>query len=461
MIIVAIHPAAARLHDRDMLSLGEPTFVWTREDLVESEAAPEEEVMDPAAARRLFPATQASQPERAGPKADTARQPAVATNKQRSQAKLQRRIAEECLEATLEARERARQAMRATPGAQADPRAAAELGDDWIDVLLDEEEALTADVLLVIWAALQGRPESPAGGGKRRSFQDEFEVTIPRKVKAADINKYLELAFGDAFEPLPEAAQGKHTRVCASETADAIRRGITIRGEEVKAHSKKRKTESDDSDTGDEEGTKTVKKGKDMGQTKGNGKQWFSGCYGCGEDHRWSACQAVGPLGQRKRCTRCDKIGHIAKVCADAAPARAAYIKKYGKPSSNRICRIRSAIGETAGAAAPRTRGIGTQATAPGAGTRTSEGAPGRETRRAGTGETGERRAATRAGKGAENAPAEGAERRATSATTQTGRGNAAGVVTEARAETASPRRSKRLKPEEGTAGHRPCSGLT
>ena len=291
MIMVAIHAAAARLHDRDMLFLGEPTFMWTREDLVESEAAPEEEVMDPAAA----------QPERAGPKADTARQPVVATNKQRSQAKLQRRIAEECLEATLEARERARQAIRATPGAQAELWAAAELGDDWIDVLLDEEEALTADVLLVIRAALQGRPESPAGGGKRRSFQDEVEVTIPRKVKAADINKYLELAFGDAFEPLPEAAQGKHTIVCARNTADAIRRGITIRGEEVKAHTKKRKTESDDSDTGDEEGTKTVKKGKDVGQTKGDGKQWFSGCYGCGEDHRWSACQVVGPPGTEEK----------------------------------------------------------------------------------------------------------------------------------------------------------------
>ena len=199
-------------------------------------------------------------------------------------------------------------------------------------MLLDEEEALTADVLLVIRAALQGRPESPAGGGKRRSFQDEVEVTIPRKVKAADINKYLELAFGDAFEPLPEAAQGKHTIVCERKTADAVRRGITIRGEEVKAHSKKRKTESDDSDTGDEEDTKTAKKGKDVGQTRGDGKQWFSGCYGCGEDHRWSACQAVGPLGQRKKCTRCGKIGHVAKVCADAAPARATYINKYGKP---------------------------------------------------------------------------------------------------------------------------------
>ena len=199
-------------------------------------------------------------------------------------------------------------------------------------MLLDEEEALTADGLLVIRAALQSRPESPEGGGKRRSFQDEVEVTIPRKVKAADINKYLELAFGDAFEPVPVAAQGKHTIVCAHKTADAIRRGITIWGEEVKAHSKERKMESADSDTGDEEGTKTVKKGKDVGQTKGDGKHWFSGCYGCGEDHRWSASPAVGPLGLRKRCTRCDKIGHVAKVCADAAPARAAYIKKYGEP---------------------------------------------------------------------------------------------------------------------------------
>ena len=73
MIMVAIHVAAARLHGRDMMSLGEPTFEWTREDLVESEAAPEEEVMDPAAACRLFPATQATQPGRTMPRADNTR----------------------------------------------------------------------------------------------------------------------------------------------------------------------------------------------------------------------------------------------------------------------------------------------------------------------------------------------------------------------------------------------------
>ena len=147
-----------------------------------------------------------------------------------------------------------------------------------------------------------------------------------------DINKYLELAFGDTVEPLPEAAQGRHTIVCARKTADAIRRGITIRGEEVKAQPKKKKREREDSDTDDEESDTTAKSGKEAAQTKGDGKRWFVGCYGCREDHRWSACHVVSPLGQRTRCTRCDKVGHMAKVCAEAALARAAFIKKYGKP---------------------------------------------------------------------------------------------------------------------------------
>ena len=83
MIMVAIHAAAARLHGRAMMSLGEPRFEWTREDLVESEAAPQEEVMDPAAARRLFPAAQATQPGRTVPRAENTRQLAVAQSKQR------------------------------------------------------------------------------------------------------------------------------------------------------------------------------------------------------------------------------------------------------------------------------------------------------------------------------------------------------------------------------------------
>ena len=107
------------------MSLGGPTFEWTREDLVESEAASEEEVMDPAAVRRLFLATQVTQPGRTVPRADNTRQPAVTQSKQRPQAKLQRRIAEDSLEASPEARERARQAIRATLGAPADLRVAA------------------------------------------------------------------------------------------------------------------------------------------------------------------------------------------------------------------------------------------------------------------------------------------------------------------------------------------------
>ena len=137
MMMVASHPAAARLHGRDMMSLGEPMFEWRREDLMESEAAPEEEVMESAAARRLCAATQATQPWRTSPRAEYTEQLAVAHSKQRPQAKLQRRISEDSLGASLQARERAQQTITATPGAPADLRGAAELGADWIDVVLD------------------------------------------------------------------------------------------------------------------------------------------------------------------------------------------------------------------------------------------------------------------------------------------------------------------------------------
>ena len=114
-------------------------------------------------------------------------------------------------------------------------------------MVLDEEEALSAEVVLTIWAAVQGKPGGTAKGSAERSLQDAVEVTIPRRVQAVDINKYFELAFGDTFEPLPEAAQGRYIIVCARKTADAIRRGITIRGEEVKAQPKKKKREREDS----------------------------------------------------------------------------------------------------------------------------------------------------------------------------------------------------------------------
>ena len=60
MIMVAIHAATARLQGGDRLSFREPTVAWSRESLVEEEAAPEEEHLDLDAARRLFPAALAS-----------------------------------------------------------------------------------------------------------------------------------------------------------------------------------------------------------------------------------------------------------------------------------------------------------------------------------------------------------------------------------------------------------------
>ena len=107
-----------------------------------------------------------------------------------------------------EARERAREKIRDTAGAPAELRMAAELGEEWIDVLLDDEEPLPADLLLAIRAALQG-PARGAATGATKGFQDAFDITIPRRVKTEDINRYLELAFGNTFEPLPEAAEGK------------------------------------------------------------------------------------------------------------------------------------------------------------------------------------------------------------------------------------------------------------
>ena len=95
------------------MSLGEPTIAWSRESPVEEEAAPEEERLDPEAARRLFPATQASQAGRVAAQApDGGRQPRAAPPKPRAQARLQRKIAEESLGASAGARERARQKIR-------------------------------------------------------------------------------------------------------------------------------------------------------------------------------------------------------------------------------------------------------------------------------------------------------------------------------------------------------------
>ena len=104
MIMVAIHVATARLQGRDRMSLGEPMIAWSRESLFEEEAAPEEERLDPDAARRLFPAAQASQAGRVAARApDSGRQPGAAPPKPHAQVRLQRKIAEESLEAGAEA----------------------------------------------------------------------------------------------------------------------------------------------------------------------------------------------------------------------------------------------------------------------------------------------------------------------------------------------------------------------
>ena len=129
MIMVAIHAAIARLQGKDRVSLGEPMIAWSRENLVEEEAAPEEERLDPDAARRLFAPTQASQQGRVAARApDGGRQPGAAPPKPRAHVRLQRKIAEGGLEAGAEARERARRKVRDMVGAPAELRMAAELG---------------------------------------------------------------------------------------------------------------------------------------------------------------------------------------------------------------------------------------------------------------------------------------------------------------------------------------------
>ena len=85
------------------------------------------------------------------------------------------------------------------------------------------------------------------GAGAAKGFQDAMDTTIPRRVKTEDINKYLELPFTDTFEPLPETAEGKVRLVCTRKMADAVRKGVVIRGGEIKAHAKKRcKADSSD-----------------------------------------------------------------------------------------------------------------------------------------------------------------------------------------------------------------------
>ena len=82
MLMVAIHASTTRMQGMDWVSLGEPTIAWSRPSLVEEEAVPEEERLDPHAARRLSFAAQASQAGRVPARAPTiGRQPGATTPK--------------------------------------------------------------------------------------------------------------------------------------------------------------------------------------------------------------------------------------------------------------------------------------------------------------------------------------------------------------------------------------------
>ena len=117
-------------------------------------------------------------------------------------------------------------------------------------------------------------------------------------------------------------------------------KGVTIRGEEIKAHAKKKQDadSSNEEEPSDDGGGGSMRRGagksggRDGKSGKAGAKKWFVGCYGCGGDHRWTACHALGPIGQMERCTSCGKKGHIAKVCTEGAAATAAFVTNYGKP---------------------------------------------------------------------------------------------------------------------------------
>ena len=88
---------------------------------------------------------------------------------------------------------------------------------------------------------------------------------------------------------------------------------MTTPGEEIKAHVK-RKQAADSSDEGepseDNKGgykRRGAEKSADKGGETGKGMKCFVGRCGFGGDHRWTACHAVGPIGQKEHCTHCRK----------------------------------------------------------------------------------------------------------------------------------------------------------
>ena len=147
-------------------------------------------------------------------------------------------------------------------------------------------------------------------------------------MKTKDINRYLELAFGNTFEPLPESADGKVRLQCTSKMGDAMRKGVTFRGEEIKAHMKK-KRDGDSSDEeepsdDDEGGYKRLgaKKSVDKDAKRGKAKKWFVGCYGCGGDHWRRGVEAHAATNASRRPAAC--------VEPDAAGAPVAVVGAAG-----------------------------------------------------------------------------------------------------------------------------------
>ena len=118
---------------------------------------------------------------------DGGRQPGAAPPKPHAQARLQHTIAEESLDRGGEAREWARRKIGDTAGAPTELCTAAELGEEWTDVMLDDEELLRGDLVLAIRATLQG-PARGAAACPAKGFQDDVDITMLRRVKTKDIS---------------------------------------------------------------------------------------------------------------------------------------------------------------------------------------------------------------------------------------------------------------------------------
>ena len=137
---------------------------------------------------------------------------------------------------------------------------------------------------------LQGHAPG-AAAGTTKSLSDAVDITIPRRVVTEDINRYMELAFGDTFELVPASTAGKVRLRCTRKTTNAVCTGVIIRGEEIKAHAKKKReatttmrrrpattTTAEVRDLAREEAMAETARAARKRPTR----RRFVGCYGCG-----------------------------------------------------------------------------------------------------------------------------------------------------------------------------------